>query len=83
MPPDTSTRPAVNEKELWHGGHKDKERLGNYWVLGEVGRGSFATVSKAYRSVSTPTTPSLTNTIGSKAVTFLPYKSSQHNGAFG
>lgn len=34
------------------GGHREKERIGNYVVGAEIGRGSFATVYKGYRSVS-------------------------------
>ncbi len=56
MPPDTqhtpaSTGSAKKEKDgTGHGHHK--ERIGNYVVGAEIGRGSFATVYKGYRSVS-------------------------------
>ena len=50
MPPDTA--PAAVAKKEGHGHHK--ERIGNYVVGAEIGRGSFATVFKGYRSVSLP-----------------------------
>jgi hypothetical protein len=34
------------------GGSSGRERIGNYVIGNEIGRGSFATVYKGYRSVS-------------------------------
>lgn len=49
MPDSNSQGPK--EKESGH--HRShKERIGNYVVGAEIGRGSFATVYKGYRSVS-------------------------------
>jgi hypothetical protein len=58
MPPDTqpsrdrerASGQGQEVKERKEGSHH-KERIGNYIVGGEIGRGSFATVYKGYRSV--------------------------------
>jgi hypothetical protein len=53
MPPDSQqpASPSSAAKKDGHG-HHHKERIGNYVVGAEIGRGSFATVYKGYRSVS-------------------------------
>lgn len=53
MPPDAAAVVATKERKEEHGHSKHhKERIGNYIVGIEIGRGSFATVYKGYRSVS-------------------------------
>jgi serine/threonine-protein kinase ULK/ATG1 len=55
MPPDHA--PIQNaqpgKRDVGHGNHTEQQRLGNYIVSHEIGRGSFATVYKGYRVVST------------------------------
>lgn len=41
-----------DRKEKDISNHNPKDRIGNYIMGAEIGRGSFATVYKAYRSVS-------------------------------
>lgn len=65
MPPDTQNQPSRDRererdrdrdresREKKDGSHH-KERIGNYIVGAEIGRGSFATVYKGYRSVGPP-----------------------------
>ena len=48
MPPDMRRESSGREDR----GHGHKERIGNYILGHEIGRGSFATVYKGYRSVS-------------------------------
>jgi hypothetical protein len=47
MPPDTASPSGGPKKDASH-----KERIGNYVMGAEIGRGSFASVYKGYRSVS-------------------------------
>jgi len=50
--PETSRRDSGKDGEAQSQGGRHKERIGNYIVGAEIGRGSFATVYKGYRSVS-------------------------------
>ena len=55
MPPDSQPPlplPSTSAVKKDGYGHHHKERIGNYLVGPEIGRGSFATVYKGYRSVS-------------------------------
>ena len=57
MPPEMQPQPSSGKKDKEgheHGGHRHhhRERIGNYILGSEIGRGSFATVYKGYRSVS-------------------------------
>lgn len=52
MPPEAQqagSSASTTKKE--HSSHGHKDRIGNYHVGAEIGRGSFATVYKGYRSV--------------------------------
>lgn len=48
--PDSNAQGSREKESGHHRSHK--ERIGNYVVGAEIGRGSFATVYKGYRSVS-------------------------------
>lgn len=55
--PSTTSRDRGKDTSSGSGGGSGtgsggKERIGNYVMGGEIGRGSFATVYKGYRSVS-------------------------------
>ncbi|CAD6573780.1 MAG: Serine/threonine-protein kinase, partial [Tremellales sp. Tagirdzhanova-0007] len=52
MPPDSQPPPLPSTSAVKKDGHSHhhKERIGNYLVGVEIGRGSFATVYKGYRS---------------------------------
>ena len=50
--PETQRRESSKDGESQGHGGRHKERIGNYIVGAEIGRGSFATVYKGYRSVS-------------------------------
>jgi hypothetical protein len=65
MPPDAMNQPSQprdrerervekerNTPQAGGGSSSSQQRIGNYLLDGEIGRGSFATVYKGYKSVS-------------------------------